>query len=189
MSEIQFMEKPDWLSWQEVCDCIKAANIVNDKKGFHMLFSDITPEEIEEKLKNGKCFVALCENKVVGTTSFFIRELKQWYRHGKVVYHCYDGVLPDYRGTDVYIELRKLKYKYVEETGIKVYQFHTAEQNKTVIKINQKRGSKMVVFKPTAKGANYYSVTLVKWVDGCPFPDWFVKLMFNLSKFVTKTFC
>ena len=53
MSEIQFMEKPDRVSWEEVCDCIHAANVVNEKKGFHMLFSDITPEEIKDKLKFG----------------------------------------------------------------------------------------------------------------------------------------
>ena len=188
MSEIQFMEKPDWVSWNDVCDCIHAANAINEKKGFHMLFSDIKPEEIEEKLKNGKCFVALCDNKVVGTTSFEIRNLSHWYRHGKVIYHCFESVRPEYRGTDVYIGLCELKEKRVKETGIRVYQFHTAEHNKTIRKINVKYGFKHVVFKPTKKGAKYYSVTMVKWEDGCPFPDCFLKFMFNLSKFVTKTF-
>lgn len=188
MSEIQFMEKPEWVSWEEVCDCIHAANVVNDKKGFHMLFSDITPEEIQNNLKDGKCFVALCDNKVVGTTSFEIRNLSHWYHHGKVIYHCYESILPEYRGTDVYFGLCELKDKCVRETGIRVFQFHTAEQNKTIRKINLKYGFKHVVFKPTAKNAKYYTVTMVKWEDGCPIPDWLLKCMFNLSEFVTKTF-
>lgn len=33
MSDIKYMEKPEWVSWDEVCECIKAANVVNDKKG------------------------------------------------------------------------------------------------------------------------------------------------------------
>ena len=60
--------------------------------------------------------------------------------------------------------------------------------NKTVIKINIIYGFKKVVFRPTWKNANYYSVTMVKWEDGCPFSDWFLEKMFNLSKFITKTF-
>ena len=188
MSDIQFMEKPDWVSWEDVCDCIHKANTVNDKKGFHMLFADITPDELKDKLKDGKCFVALHNNKVVGTTSFIIRDLKRWYRHGKVLYHNYESIHPEYRGTDVYFGLCELKDKYVRESGIRVFQFHTAEKNKTIIRINKMYGFKLVQFKPTAKGANYYSVTMVQWMDGCPFPDWFVNFMFKSSRFFFKLF-
>lgn len=188
MSEIRFMEKPDWVSWEEVCDCIHKANTVNDKKGFHMLFSDVKPEVIKEDLKDGKCFVALYDNTVVGTTSFAIHNLRKWYLCGKVIYYCYDGILPEYRGTDVYFGLCELKEKEVKETGIRIHQFHTAEHNNVVRKINLKYGYKHVLFKPTLKGANYYSVNMMRWDDGCPFPDWFLKFMFNLSKFISKTF-
>jgi hypothetical protein len=188
MSEIQFMEKPDWVSWDQVCECIREANTVNDKKGFHMLFSDITPDEMKEDLKNGKCIVALYNNKVIGTTSYKIRNLRKWYAWGKVIYHSYEGIRPEYRGTDVYFRLTELKDKYVRESGIKTYQCHTAEGNKTMIKINKMYGFKLVLFKPTGKGADYYSVTMVKWEEGCPFPDRFVNFMFNLSKFIIKTF-
>lgn len=188
MSEIQFMEKPDWVSWDQVCECIREANTVNDKKGFHMLFSDITPDEMKEDLKNGKCIVALYNNKVIGTTSYKIRNLRKWYVWGKVIYHSYEGIRPEYRGTDVYFRLTELKDKYVRESGIKTYQCHTAEGNKTMIKINKMYGFKLVLFKPTGKGADYYSVTMVKWEEGCPFPDRFVNFMFNLSKFITKAF-
>jgi len=71
--------------------------------------------------------------------------------------------------------------------GIKMIQCNTAEHNKTIIKINEKMGYKLVQFTPTMKGANYYSVTMVKWIENCPFPDWFLKFMFNLSKIVSKT--
>lgn len=188
MSDIQYMEKPDWVSWEEVCDCIHKANTVNDKKGFHMLFSEISPDEIKADLKEGKCFVALCGKKVVGTLSYKIRNLKKWYVWGKVIYYGYDGILPEYRGTDVYFGLSDLRDKFVRESGIRNHQFHTAENNKSVIKINKIYGYKLVLFKPTAKGANYYSVTMVKWDDGCPFPDWFVNFMFKSSKIFFKLF-
>lgn len=184
------MEKPEWVSWEDVCECIHEANTVNDKKGFHMLFSDIKPEELEESIKknNGKCFVALCDNKVVGTCSYKINNVNRWYLHGNAIYYCFDGIRPQYRGTDVYFGLCDLRDKFVKETGVKIYQLHTAEQNKIIRKMNLIYGYKHVVFRPTAKRAKYYSVTMVKWEDGCPFPDWFLKVMFNLSKFVTNTF-
>lgn len=188
MSEIQFMEKPDWVSWDDVCECIRKANVVNDKQGFHMLFSNITPDEIAKKVKNGTCFVALHNNKVVGTASFVISDVRSWCLRGKVICFCYDGILPEYRGTDVYLGLRKIKYDRANKTGIKKKFFTTAEHNKTVIKINLKFGFKLVQYQPTGEGADYYSVTMVKWDDGCPFPEWFLNFMFNMSKFVSKTF-
>lgn len=188
MSEIQYMEKPDWVSWENVIECIRAADSVNNKKGFHMHIAKVKPDEIKEDLKEGKCFVALCGDKVIGTVSYKIRNLRKWYRWGKVVYYSYDGILPEYRGTDVYFGLYDLREKFIKESGIRVYQFHTAENNKMVIKINLKYGYKLVLFRPNYEGYDYYSVTMLKWEDGCPWPDWFLKLMFNLSKFITKVF-
>ena len=182
------MEKPDWVPWEDVIDCIRAADTVNQKKGLHMHIATVKPDEMKEDLKDGKCFVALHEGKVVGTTSYKIRKLRRWYRRGKVIYYSYDGILPEYRGTDVYFALKEIQNKSVKESGIRVHQFHTAEKNKTVIKINLKYGFKLVLFKPNSLNLHYYSVTMVKWEDGCPFPDWFVNFMFKSSKFFFKSF-
>ena len=153
-----------------------------------MHIATVSPEDMEEDLKEGKCLVALCGEKVVGTTSLKIRELRRWYRWGKVIYHSYDGILPEFQGTDVYIGLKLLQKKIEKEYNIKVHQCHTAESNKTVIKINQKKGYKFVLLKPNSLNLHYFSVTMVKWDDGCPFPDWFVNFMFKSSKFFFKTF-
>ena len=188
MNDIQFMEKPDWVPWKDVCDCIHDANIVNDKRGFHMPFADITPEEIEKELENGKCFIALRDGKVIGTGSYRIRNLRKWYAWGKAVYYCLDGIRPEYQGTDVYFGIAELRDRSIKETGIKIFQFHTSEKNKTVIKLNLKYGYKFVMFRPNAEEYEYYSVTMLKWEDGCPFPDWYLKSMFNLSKYISKIF-
>lgn len=182
------MEKPDWVSWEDVCECIRKANVVNDKQGFHMLFSKITPDEIKNRLKEGFCFVALHNNKVVGTASFRFLNLKSWYYCGRIIYTCYDAILPEYRGTDVYLGLGELRRNKIKDTGIRHQFFHTAEGNKTVLKINLRRGFKPVLFIPTGEGADYYTVVMAKWMDGCPYNDRFVKFMFNLSKVVTKSF-
>ena len=189
MSDIQFMEKPDWVSWDDVIECIRTADTVNHKKGFRMHIATKTPEEIREDLKDGKCFVALCDNKVIGTLSYKIRDLRKWYRIGKVIYYSYDGIRPEYRGSDVYFKLSELRDRSVKETGIRVHQCHTAVDNKVVIKMNILYGYKQVLYRPNLRNnVGYYTVTMVKWEDGCPFPDWFVKFMFALSKMITKVF-
>ena len=188
MGVIQYMEKPDWVSWEKVCECIHDANIVNDKKGFHMPFADIKPDELEKELENGKCFIALLDDKVIGTGSYKIRDLRKWYVWGKVIYFCFDGIRPEYQGTDVYFGIAELRDKAVAETGIKVFQFHTSEKNKTVIKLNLLYGYKLVMLRPNSEEYEYYSVTMLKWEDGCPFPKWYLKFMYNLSIYISKIF-
>lgn len=187
MEEIKYMEKPEWVSWEDVRNCITAAHQTNKKLGFEMLNSKLTAEELMDRLKECHCFVALVDKNVVGTLSVKLQRLKKWWVKDIVAYYCYDAILPKYRGTDIFFELSLKRWAFVNKTGVKIHQFNTAEHNKTVIKINEKEGYKLVQFSPTMKGADYYSVTMVKWDDGCPFPDWFLKFMFNLSKIVSKT--
>lgn len=189
MEEIQYMEKPDWVSWDDVRICLNAAHQVNKKGGFEMLNATITTDALTEMVKDARCFVALDGKKVVGIACVKILNMKKWFVRDQVLYTFCDGILPEYRGTDVYFGLRKVREAYVKSTGIKIHMFRTSEHNKVVIKLNKKRGFKLVQFHPTPKKiANYYNVTMVKWDDGCPFPDWFLNFMFKLSKIVSKTF-
>lgn len=189
MGKILFMEKPEWVSWEDICECIHASHQTNKKWGFEMLNSRITASELSERLKGGKCFVALDNQKVVGTVSLkILKNNKKWWAKGIVSYHCYDAILPSYRGTDVYLGLKQIRDKYDKDMGIQMIQCNTAEHNKTIIKINEKTGYKRVQFAPVGNGGNYYSVTMVKWIDKCPYSDRFINLMYNLTKFVSKTF-
>ncbi len=187
MSEIVYMEKPDWVSWEDIQACIHSAHQTNKRWGFEMLNSNKTAEELANQLDDGKCFVAIEDNKVIGTASVKLLKINKWWARGTVLYYCYDAILPKYRGTDVFFGIINERLKFVRKTGIRIHQFATAEHNKTIIKINQKDGFKLVQLSPTGKGANYYSVIMVKWSDGCPYPDWLVNFMFKLSKVVVKT--
>ena len=188
MSEIQFMEKPDWVSWDSVRECLNASHKVNKKKGFEMENSNISTESLIEKTKDAHCIIALYDNKVVGVACVRIESKKKWWVRGLVAYYLCDAILPEYRGTDVYFGINEIRDKIVRDSGVKIHQFNTSVHNKLIIKMNQKYGYKLVNFSPSAKGGKYYSITMVKWDDGCPFPDWLVEFMFNLSKIVSKTF-
>ena len=72
MGKILFMEKPEWVSWEDICECIHASHQTNKKWGFEMLNSNLTGAIIAERLQDGKCFVAIENQKVVGTASLKI---------------------------------------------------------------------------------------------------------------------
>lgn len=188
MSDIQFMEKPDWVSWKDICECFRAANVVNEKKGFQMVYSNHSPSEFEESLKDGHCFVALNGKKVVGTASlkFLKHKWYHWWTRQTVAYATYDAVLPEYRGTDVFMGLDAMRTQYINDSGVRIRQCNTAEQNKTVIKLCQRAGYKFVQYSATGDNANYYSIIMVLWLDGCPYSDRFCNFMFKLSKIIIK---
>ena len=187
MGDIKFMLKPDWISWDEVQECQRKAHEKNNKKGFQMLVQTITGEELQKGVGNGFCFVALDGDKVVGTASLkFIKSYFHWWTRKTVAYTCFDGILPEYRGTDVFLGLDNIRNRYIYESGVRIRQCNTSEHNKTVIKLCKRGGYKLVQYSATGKGANYYSVIMVKWLNGCPFSDRFCNFMFNLSKILIK---
>ena len=189
MDKIQYLEKPDWVTWESIMECIRNSHKVNDKRGFHMLNQEMSVDDLKKKLRNGHCFVAIDGNKVIGTGSSIIRAGNRWWSWGKkVAYNCLDAIIEEYQGTDVYFGLREVRSRFLKEVGVDIVQFNTAEQNKVVQKIALRRGAKYVMFSATAKGADYYSVVMANWLTGCPYPDWFINFMYKLSKVVVKMF-
>lgn len=186
MEDIQFVEKPEWLSWDDIHECLYKAHSVNRKKGFSMTNERLSGEKLKRKVGDGHCFVALCEKRVVGVACLKLFRPKRWWTRNIVAYTFLDAIIPEYRGTDVFLGLDKIRNKCIRESGARIRQCNTAEQNKTVIKICTRANYKMVQYSATGKGADYYSVIMVKWEDGCPYPDWFVNFMFRMSKYAVK---
>ncbi|MBO6081675.1 MAG: hypothetical protein J6P46_01475 [Bacteroidales bacterium] len=162
---------------------------MNDKRGFHMTNQEMSVEDLKKKLQHGHCFVALEGEKVVGTCSTILKTGRGWWARGKkIAYNCLDAVLPEYQGTDIFIDLRSIRSKFIKDSGVEIIQLNTAEQNKVIQKMALKRGAKYVRYSATGKGADYYSVIMAEWLNGCPFNDKFVSFMYNLSKIIIKTF-
>ena len=186
MEEIKYMIKPNWVAWEDILACLHEAHKVNKRKGFTMPGYDMTMEEFKEKLGDGTCFVALDGAKVIGVCTVRFIKSRRWCTWGKrVAYNGLDGILKAYQGTDVFMSLNALRYKCIDESGVRVVEFNTAEHNKVVIKRNVKNGAKIIQYAHMAKGG-YHPIVMMRWLDGCPYPDWLCKLMFNLSKLVIK---
>jgi hypothetical protein len=186
MDEIQYMLKPDWVSWAAIKECFIKAHESNRKKGVVMQNQFMTPEEFEKAYKDAYFFVALHGEEVIGTSAFFIRKMNKWWaRNKKVIYNCGDAIIPEYKGTDVYTDLLAFRAKYIEKTGIRIMWFDTAEDNKLVQKLTMRKGAKKVQLYASPK-TWYYSVVMVKWMDGCPYSDWYCNFRFKLSSFIVK---
>ena len=186
MEEIEYMEKPDWVSWEEVLACLHDAHKVNKIKGFIMSGYDMTVEKFKNTLGDGQCFVALDGNRVVGVVAVRFLKSRRWCSfRKKVAYTCLDGILRAYQGTDVFPSLNSLRNKCIRESGVEIVEFNTAEQNKTVIQYSLKQGAKIVQYAHMAE-EGYHPIVMMKWLNGCPYPNWLCNFMFKLSKVIIK---
>ena len=75
-SGMQVMEKPEWVSWDEIHEVLWKAHEQNRKKGVIMSYPSLSGEEIKNKIGDkGKLFVAIEDNKVIGTLALIKRVL------------------------------------------------------------------------------------------------------------------
>lgn len=185
MEVVKYMLKPDWVSWDSIKDCLVKSHETNNKVGFNMHNSTMSAYELEQYLKDAYCFVALQGDKVIGTNSLKVIKLNTWWAKGDVGYECLTAIIPEFRSTGAYFGLRKIRTEYAKKLGIKILQFDTHEENKNVQMIDLKFGFKYVRYIASPK-TDYYSVVMVKWLDGCPFSDSYINFRFSLSKLITK---
>lgn len=187
MEEIKVMPKPDWVSWDDIHELLLAAHKKNIDKGITMNATTRTGEGIKRYLgEDGRCFVALCGDQLVGTTSVRIAVGERWYDEGKIISKgVMSAILPKFQGLGILEEMNELRDAYIAEKGVQVMEGDTAEENVLVRKLVARNGFKEVRFFP-AKNQNHFSVFFVKWLEGCPFSDRQIKRRFNISKFLTK---
>ena len=187
MDDIKVMPKPDWVSWDDIHELLMAAHKRNIEKGMTMNTTTMSGEDLKKHLgEEGRCFVAFCGDQLVGTTSVAISIGKKWYDKGKVVSKgAMSAILPKYQGMGILEEMNELRDAYIAEKGVQVMEGDTPEENMVVRKFVARNGFKEVRYFPAAH-QNHFSVYFVKWLNGCPFSDKYIKRKFNISKRLTK---
>ncbi len=187
MEDVRVMEKPDWISWDEIQQCIHDAQLTNVKNGFDMYFGHMTGEELQKSVGDGYCFVALNDNnRVVGTLSYCVTKINFWFHKGNAGFFCYEGILPEYRASNAFFDLHRMAEEKGRSLGLDVTWGSTSEKNKKIIKINELQGWKKVQYSASGNGVGYYSVIMAHWDKGCPYKEGFIKFMFGLSKKVVR---
>lgn len=181
-TEIQIVEKPDWVSWEDIKQCLMDAHETNKSKGINMAHYQWPVERIKESLgEKGVMFVALDGSRVVGTAAIGDKTGSSWYAPEKYAYMCFACVLPEYRGRGVYKELIVKREEVAKDLGFRVLLLDTHERNKRIQDIALKNGYKYVRFF-RAKSNDHYSVVMVKWIDGCPYSKLYCLWKYYVSK-------
>jgi len=186
MSDIQIIEKPDWVSWDEIHEVLWKAHEKNREKGMSMRYPSLSGDELRNLIgEKGKCFVAIYDGNVVGTNAFILKQNLRWYAKGQIVAHfCLASVLPEYQGSSVYFSLNRYRQKYIDKLGIKIMDMDTAENNKLMQRLLLKQGYKYVDY--MAPKSSHYSVIMARWTDGCPFSDRYCAFRFWVRKFIVR---
>lgn len=184
-TSIRIIEKPDWVSWEDIHKVLWDAHAENRKKGIVMSYPSLAGEEIKKKIgDNGKMFVAIEGDKVVGTLALINRVEKRWYNSGTCGYLCFGAVLPTYSGKGIYRSLYQLAETTAKQMGLPVLTRDTNEKNARMLKITKQEGYHYVACKAYK---DHFNIVRAKWLDKCPFPSWYIKMRFSISKWSTKT--
>lgn len=183
-SQIQIVEKPNWVPWDEIHEVLWKAHEKNRKKGVIMSYPTLSGEEIKNKIgNNGKLFTAIDGNKVVGTLALIKKIGKQWYNTGEYGYMCFGAVLPEYSGKGIYRLLYQLAETTARQMNLQVLTRDTNEHNARMLKITKQEGYHFVECKAYK---DHFNIVRAKWLEKCPYPVWYIKLRFIVSKIRTK---
>lgn len=182
-SEIQIVEKPEWVSWEDIHDVLWQAHAENRKNGILMSYPTLPEDVIKEKIGDGKLLVALDNDRLVGTAALKTKQTTLWFGQHQFGYCCFASVLPEYNGLGIYKRMCEEREKMARNMGIELMLFDTHERNERVISINQMSGYKKVDMRFYK---DHYNVVMVKWLNGCPYSDYQCKIRFMLRKIRLK---
>lgn len=185
-TDIQIIEKPDWVSWDDIHNTLWTAHASNRERGMAMRYASLTGEEIRERVEGkGKMFCAIKDNKLVGTAAVVTKKAKLWFDKDSATYAylCFACVLPECAGQGVYQQLYIEREREGMKMGLKHLMFDTHENNSRVLEINSKKGFKPVDYKFYK---DHFNVVMVKWLDGCPYSDFRCKFEFAIRKMIVK---
>lgn len=183
--DIQIIEKPDWVSWDDIKQCLTEAHAANRAKGINMAHYQWPAEKIKDSLgEHGVMLVALDDKKVVGMAAIGEKFGKVWYADGRYAYMCFAGVLPEYCGQGVYKALVEKREQIAKADNYKILVLDTHSDNLKIQKTAIDNGYKFVRFF-RASSKDHYSVVMAKWLYGCPYSKLYCKWKFLVSKLKT----
>lgn len=182
--EIIIIQKPEWVSWDNIHQVLYHAHTDNRKKGINMRKPSLPGEDIKREIgEDGVMLVALDGKKAVGTAALLVKDRKTWYNEGKYGYLCFAAVLPEYNGRGIYKRLCEEREALAKKMGLDKLSFDTHHNNTHVIEINKAHGFRCVDIK---SAGDHWNVVMFKWFDGCPYSNIYCTYFFLLSKLKMK---
>lgn len=182
---VTIVEKSSNISWDTIHDVLLKAHQYNREKGIIMGHQRLSGNEIKELLGNeGRMFVALSNDCVVGTAAVKPKETSFWFGRSVFAYLCFDGIIPEYTGKGIYKCFNNKRENYAKSLGIDKLMLNTHPLNKRVIDVSLRSGYRLVRY---SKFDVYSYVYLVKWLNGCPYSDLRCRYEYLKGKYIALT--
>ena len=182
MNEINIIEMNNHYTYDEISKIIKKAYSIHDNNGFHLNTSDLDENGLNNRVgENGKTFIALHNDKIVGTGSVRFVERNKWYKKGIMPDYILAAVLPEYQGQHINKKISEAVFQFVKEKGYNLVELDTASNNKNAINIYKHYGFQLVDFR-AFKNTDHYSVVMVKWLDKCPYTKLYCLIRYYIKK-------
>ena len=159
---LQIIEKPEWVSWEEIHQVLWKAHEQNRQKGIFMLLPTRSAEELQKYVDGGKMFVATDGDRVIGTLALVVKEGKQWYNKGRFGYLCLGAVLPDFSGKGIFRLLYDVAEKEALRLRLPVLTRDTNEKNVRMLKISKKEGYHFVAYRACR---DHFNIVRAKWLQ------------------------
>lgn len=142
---IRILKKPDYITYEQIQECLDKAHEVNTKKGLNYATQGQSVEKLVEKLKDAVTYVALTpDNKVVATASVQFRKINHWYHNGDIGLLKLIGVLPEYSGFKLATLLLFLLRLKVQFKKVEVLVSDSAEANLAIRNLYLHNGFEIV---------------------------------------------
>lgn len=166
--EINIVERPEWISYDEIHSLLFVAHEDNRNEGFHVKTAEMTGEELEKHVgDNGVCFVALDGNKLVGVTAVRIVKRHNKFADGNVADQILVAVLPDYTGRKISSALHEKVIAFAETHGLSIIELRTADQNIKMQTACLKWGFHYIDY-VAYPNIDHYTVVMMKWLSESP---------------------
>ncbi len=185
-NKITYCEKPEWISYDDIHDVLWDANTANREDGFVLSTSKMNGEQLKNRIgSDGHCFVALSDGNVIGTLSIRYIKRNSWFAKGKVADYMLAGVKQEFQGYHVNSTLSKMAFDKAREDGCSVMELDTAETNTHAIAVYKHFGFRLVDYKANP-GGDHYSVIMIKWLDGSPYPEIYCTIRYLIKKIYVR---
>lgn len=177
---IQIIEKPDWVSWDDIKQCLYEAHAPNREKGINMTRYQWPANKIKEYVETkGYMLVAMRDEMVIGTAAIVEKVGKKWYATGHYASICFDSVKTGYIGLGVFKKLDTKREEIARKHNLNILVFDTNVENIHRQEIAIRNGYRYVSY---THPNDHYNVVMAKWLDGCPFSSYYCMFRFYWSK-------
>lgn len=186
VNEIEIIEKPNYITWEEITELLHAAFKERRVQGLNYLATHQSVEITKKRAAGATCLVALYKGKLVGTVTVQFNhsideKKRKWYHESSYAYSKQLAVLPEYKGFGIGKALQDARLELCYNNEMDALIFDTSCKAKSLIARFLWLGAQKVDF-ISHSATNYYSIVFRIQIKGKKFNSYYCSFRYHLSK-------